>query len=417
MVERHRRGQQFARCLRRRERCQHGARRDAQRLQQPHQQERLVLAVAVAVAQHLGRRVRPVRALAERRRVVADLALHPLQRLRGLLRARRQSQPARDLWHEFGWQRFVLREQAIGPARHLAPVGELAELQPAQRDRAARQHRLEFDGGEVAFLEAQAAHAVAQRDLRGEPGCVGVAVPLPLHRPGIGGVERDAAQLHWHRPLPRHALAVAAAEDRVRALDRILQVQGVADADVGEQHARGDHAAVDALLQPGLALQEAHLCRRRLVEHLIAAKYLHLVQHQFLVLRDELHRDLPDLPERARVVDLLRDVDEDHRLLGDQQMGVLEPHRESAAGGGRRRDRQHVGPGRQRGTANERGRGDGNFFQRRLGGHRRAGRRSDCRGLRERRGRDAEGEQTRNTPGNGAEDSQGRLVGHQMCPD
>ncbi len=338
---------------------------------------------------------------------------------------RRQAQPALHQRHELGRQRFVLREQAVGPARHFAPVGELAELQPAQRHRAARQHRLEFDCGEVALLEAQPAHAAPHRDLGREGRCLGrnqrVAVPLPLHRPRLGRVQRHAPNLHRHRPLPRHALRVAPAENRVRARYRILQLQRVADAHVAEQHAGGDHAAVDALLQAGLALQEAHLRGGGVVDDLLAAQDRDPVQHQLLVLRNELHRNLADLAERARIEDLLRDVDQDHRLVADQQVRVVEPHRERAARRHGRRDRQHIGPGRQRRAAHERTRGDRDLFQRGLGRCGRVGGGRRHRDLSKRLGRGAQRQQTRATPNNApnrkADQMQGRLGWQQRCSD
>ena len=379
MVERCRRREQLGRRLRSAERGEHRVRRNAHRLQQPHQQERLVLAIAVAVLQHLGRTVRPVRTLAERDRDVANLRLHPLQRLRSPIGAAGQAQPLLHQRHQLGRQRLVGGEERLGPAGNLGPIGKLAELQRAQRERASRQHRLEFDGGDVMLLETQPAHAAAAARFGCQRGRRPVADPAPPDVAGLGHIERHPPRLHRHRSLPRHRLQVTRAEDGVRALDRIQKMQRVADAHVGQQHARRDEPAVDALLESGFTLQKAHRRGRGVIDDLVAAQDLDPVQHQPLVLRNELHRDLAELSECRGVVGLLRDVDEQHRLVGHEQMRIFEPDRKSASRRGRWRHRQHVGPSRQRRAAHERRGGDRDLAQRRRIGCRRRGLRRGSR--------------------------------------
>ena len=367
VVKRKRRGQHAGRTLRRPERGEHRARLHAQRLKHSHQQKRLVLAVAVAVAQHLGRRVRPVRAFTQRHRVVANFGLHPLQCLRRLLGLGRQPQQALDHRHQFGGQRRVRGEQGVGPARHVGPVLELAELQQVDRHKAARQHRLKLDRRHVALLVAKLAQAVgsarfgdAVQACRGRRGSLH---PGPLQRARFRVADGHAAHLHRCLLLPGHDVRVALAEDRIGAFDRVLQLQGVAHANVGQQQGRGDEAAVDALLQLGFALQEAHGCGGGVVDEAGAAQDQNLVQQQPLVGRRKDDRDLAELTERAGIVDLPHDVMQLQRRVRDAQMGFIETHRQRSTRRHRGRQRCEIGPRRQRRTAHQCRRGDGNFLQ------------------------------------------------------
>ena len=92
---------------------------------------------------------------------------------------------------------------------------------------------------------------------------------------------------HWHIELQAEAAERLAVEDRIAAAQAECVVDRVANADIFEEDARGLASVVDAPLEIGLALQDAHGRAGQLAYDLAVANQIERVQAQHLVGRIE----------------------------------------------------------------------------------------------------------------------------------
>ena len=353
VIERERRRQPVVEAGAIAEAREHRRARDAHVLQQRDEQQRLVLAVAVATREHGVGRGGAMRAGAERDREVTHLRLHELERRDHPLLDRGLGLHRRDECDAFGIGRFAIVEQRRGPLRDAVPVLVLRELDPAIRREAVGNRRLERQADETVLLEHQRPHAVLRAIGGRRKFLREVAVRAPCDRAIGWHVDDHATALDRQRLLPAFVARPLVAEHGVGADHRVGDFERVADAQVVDQDRRGHDAAVHVVLEAGLALQEAHLRGRQPIEHRAVADHLQRVQHHALIGGNEVDRHAADLRQHQRIVDLHRATRVTHGLVADQDLAVDElQHRRSARL--RLGDRMWLHPRRRRRVLHER---------------------------------------------------------------
>ncbi len=166
-----------------------GSRVGAEAAQQRDEQQRLVLAVAETLPEHLAGCVRLVRAWPHLNPQVADLVLHEARRFRGSRpqSARRRPEPL-DKAAQFGRGLHLPFEERAGPVRHLRPGAEGADLHARVRVEPSGLVVLRHRGRDVGHRPRVAAPVARLSRWQARASCcAGSCGASPLPAPGRCG--------------------------------------------------------------------------------------------------------------------------------------------------------------------------------------------------------------------------------------
>ena len=169
-------------------------------------------------------------------------------------------------------------------------------------------------------------HAVADGLARNQRRRLPIADQTPDDRPVDRIIHHDATTQGGQALIPGGEADVLAAEHRVLTVGRIGDVQGVADAQIVDQDRRGDAAAIDALFEALLPLQEANVGRGGSIELILAAINPDRVQLNPLIFRRERDREPARGGERGGIVDEDRTPDIRHRRFANEVLSVHQPY-------------------------------------------------------------------------------------------
>lgn len=269
---------------------QHRLGADAGQLQECDQQRRLVLAVAVAVAQRYFGRVRGVRVFAHVQADVTDLALH--ERHGAQQRALRvvAAQP-QALRHLGGHLRLVecTRIQLRRPGRHRTPTAGGGHFDHAIRVHIVGRVFFFLHRRDIAGPDIQLRHPIERAHLPAKPRRADP--PLQRHVGPIAHTYPALAQ--------RHAVArfehvvIAFAEHRIAATDGHAIVNAIAHAQIRQGDRQRQRTIEQAVLQPAFAPQSGVVRLRAHIDALAGAPDLQAVEFQLLVLRLVVDGNLP----------------------------------------------------------------------------------------------------------------------------